>query len=92
MQGDDATCQQAVADVGHACAVVGLAELFGSGEAAHGRGEVGVRATAIEHAAERRDTAIEPERVEALESPVVGTGDLEADDPPAGANDARELA
>ena len=90
--GDDAAGQQAVADVAHAGAVEGLAELVGAGEAAHRGGQVGVGAAAVEDLAERRDAAVEPERVEALQRPVRGPRDLEADDAPAGPHDARQLA
>jgi len=88
----DVTSQQAVADVGHAGAVEGLAEHIGAGEPAHRGGQVRIGAAAVEDLAERRDAAVEPERVEALQRPVLGPGDLEADDAPAGPHDASQLA
>ena len=55
-------------------------------------GQVRVRAAAVEDLAERRDAAVEPERVEAAQRLVRRPRDLEADDAPARAHDARELA
>ena len=66
---------------------------LGAGEAAHRGGQVRVGAAAVEDLAEGGDAAVEPERVEARQRlPCVGPRDLEADDAPARAHDARELA
>ncbi len=92
VQGDDPAGQEPVADVAHAGAVEGLAELVGAREAAYRRGEVRVGPAAVEDLAEGRDAAVEPERVEALQRAVGRARDLEADDASARAHDASQLA
>src|SRR6478672_6964880 len=67
-----------------------LRKLLRPGEAAHARGQVGVRVAAREEAAEQRDDAVEPELVEQLER-AARRRDLEDPQPAAGPEHAPQL-